>query len=76
MAYGSSQPRGPIGAKAASLRHSHSNPMNQILNPLSEVRDRTHNLVRFVSAGHSGNSLLYFLIYPLSVFKMGTMYMM
>ena len=52
MAYGGSQARGQIGAVAASLHHSHSNSgseqpiyhsswQRQILNPLSESRDRT-----------------------------------
>ena len=57
-AYGSSQARGPIGAAAASLCHSHSNAeseprlwpnlssrQRQILNPLSEARDWTWNLM-------------------------------
>ena len=47
--------RGPIGATAAGLHHSHSNAGYkacdlhhnswecQILNPLSEARDQTHN---------------------------------
>ena len=55
-AYGGSQDRGPIGAVAAGLRHGHGNPgselclqptpqlrQRQILNPLSEARDQTHN---------------------------------
>ena len=52
MAYGGSQARGPIGAGASSLHHSHgsvgSKPhsvtytcSSQILHPLSETRDRT-----------------------------------
>ena len=57
VAYGSSQARGPIGAAAASLCHSHSHsnagselclqpiPQGWILNPLSEVRNRTHILM-------------------------------
>ena len=58
MAYGGFQARGLTGAVAASLRQSHSNvgsepclqPTPQlmamlVLNPLSEARDRTHNLV-------------------------------
>ena len=58
-AYGVSQARGPIGATAAGLCHSHSNagsephllPTQQllwqcrILNPLSEARDQTRNLM-------------------------------
>ena len=50
--YGGSQARGPIGAVATSLCHSHSNatsklslPMPRILNPLSEARDRTYILM-------------------------------
>ena len=66
MAYGGSQARGPIGAVATGLHHSHSNARSKlnlrptlqltatpILNPLSEARDRTASswiLVRFVSA--------------------------
>ena len=42
VAYGSSQTRSGVGAAAASLHHS-SWP-HQILNPLSEARDRTCNL--------------------------------
>ena len=58
MAHGGSQARGPIGAIAASLHHSrnttnpshvcnlhHSAQQCRILNPLSEARDQTHNLV-------------------------------
>ena len=58
MAYGGSQARGWIGALAASLHHSHCNAGStprlclhhsslqcRILNPLSEVRDRTRNLM-------------------------------
>ena len=54
MAYGSSQARGPIGAAAAGLHHSHSNSNpsciwdlhhsslhHWILNPLSRARDPT-----------------------------------
>ena len=57
-AYGSSWARGQMRAAAASLCHSHDNtesephlqPMLQlmvmrILNPLSEARDWTHNLM-------------------------------
>ena len=60
-AYGSSQARGPIGATAASLRHSHGiqamqytsrvcdlhhgSRQHRILNPLSEARDQTLNLL-------------------------------
>ena len=57
--YGGSQARGPIGATAASLHHSHSNVRSElsvtytiahgnhamILNPMSEARDRTSNLM-------------------------------
>ena len=56
MAYGSSQAKGPVGAIAASLHHSHSNVGSelfcdlhlssrhrQILNPLSEARGRTES---------------------------------
>ena len=52
MAYGGSQARGPIGAVAASLHHSHSNAGSEphlqptpqvtqlgILNPVNEARD-------------------------------------
>ena len=58
VAYGSSQARGPTGAAAAGLHHSHSNMGSElllhlhyssrhclILNPLNEVRDRTHVLM-------------------------------
>ena len=57
-AYGGSQARGPIGAVAAGLRHSHSNvgsklhlrPSPQlsamlVLNPQSEARGGTHVLM-------------------------------
>ena len=57
-AYGDSQPRGPIGAVAASLQHSHSNTRSEqhlwatpqltampIPNLLSKARDRTHDLM-------------------------------
>ena len=58
-AYGGSQARGQIGAVAAGLHQSHSNTGSKphlrpkhhsswqcrILNPLSEVRDQTHNLM-------------------------------
>ena len=55
-AYGGSQARGPIGATAASLHHSpsndrskpclihHSSQHHQILKPLSEAREWSHNL--------------------------------
>ena len=56
-AYGGSQARGRIRTVATGLHHSHSNARSwphlrphhssqqcQILNPLSEVRGRTHNL--------------------------------
>uniref|UniRef100_A0A8D1KYM2 Catenin alpha-3 n=1 Tax=Sus scrofa TaxID=9823 RepID=A0A8D1KYM2_PIG len=64
VAYGNSQARGQIGATAAGLHHSHSNARSscicdlhhnsqqlQILNPLSEARDRTCVLMdnRFIS---------------------------
>ena len=58
IAYGGSQSRRLIGAVAAGLRQSHSNAtqdpscicnhsswQRQILNPLSEARDWTHNLM-------------------------------
>ena len=58
MAYGGSQVRGLIGATAVVLYHRHSNIRSklhlwlhhssrqcQILNPQSETRDRTHNLM-------------------------------
>ena len=59
MAYRGSQARGGIGATAASLCHSLSNTGSELgmhptpqlttlpetLNPLSEARDRTHNLM-------------------------------
>ena len=58
MAYGSSQDRGPIRATAAGLHHSiatwdpsciydlhHNSGQRQILNPLSEARNRTRNLI-------------------------------
>ena len=57
-AYGGSQSRGPIGAAAASLHHSHGNmgsephlrPTSQlmatwILSPLRKIRDGTHILM-------------------------------
>ena len=75
--YGGSQARGLIRATSASLHHSHSNAGSElhhlraipqprqrwILNPLSETKDRTHNLmvpsrIRFTN----GNSPLGFLI--------------
>ena len=56
--YGGSQARGLIEATAAGLHHSHTTPdlsrvcdlhhsswQRQVLNPLSEARDQTHNLV-------------------------------
>ena len=54
VAFGGSQAWGWIGATAASLSHSHSNTrsqlrmwptLSQILNPLSEARDQTPNLM-------------------------------
>ena len=57
MAYGDSQARGGIGAVAAGLHRNHSNTGSdlsdlqhsswqcQILNPLSEARDRAHMLM-------------------------------
>ena len=58
MAYGSSQARGVIGTVAAGLCQSHSNTRSSLvcdlhhssrqrrmLNPLSEARDRTRNLI-------------------------------
>ena len=72
MAYGSSQTRGQIGAKAASLRHSHSNlgaklclqPTTQLTampDPQLTEQDQGSNLdprilVGFVSTAHNGNS--------------------
>ena len=53
-AYGGSQARGQMGAAAAGLHHSHSSKrsvsaptpqLTEILNPLSETRDRTRILV-------------------------------
>ena len=57
-AYGGSQARNRIGATAAGLRHSHSNAISELvcslhhgsrqhwnLNPLSEARDPTQNLM-------------------------------
>ena len=43
MAYGSSQAWGQIRAAAAGLHHG--SRQRQILNPLSEARDRTCNLM-------------------------------
>ena len=43
MAYGGSQVRGLIGAVAAGLHHS--SRQRQILAPLSEARDRIHDLM-------------------------------
>ena len=43
MAYGGSQARGQIGVAAADLHHS--SQQCQILNLLSEARDRTHILM-------------------------------
>ena len=51
MAYGGSQARGQIAAVAAGLCHSnarskpHSSGQQRILNPLSEARDQTHNIM-------------------------------
>ena len=58
MAYGSSQVRGLIGAVATGLARAtampdpshvcdphHSSRQHQILNPLHEARDGTHNLM-------------------------------
>ena len=42
-AYGGSQARGRIGALVAGLHHS--SWQHRILNPLSEARDQTHNLM-------------------------------
>ena len=56
-AYGGSQARGRIGALAAGLCHSHSKPdlshvcdlhsswQRQIIDPLTEARDQTHDLM-------------------------------
>ena len=68
-AHVSSQARGPIGAAAAGLHHSHSNcqigyPCDlchnsgqcQILNALSEARDQTQNLSGVLNPlSHNGN---------------------
>ena len=43
VAYGGSQARGPIGATAAGIYHSLQ--QRRILNPLSDARDRTRNLM-------------------------------
>ena len=43
MVYGGSQARGQIGTVASSL--CHSSRQRRILNLLSEVRNRTHNLM-------------------------------
>ena len=43
VVYGGSQARGLIGVVAASLHHS--SWQHQILNPLSEARDQTRNLM-------------------------------
>ena len=53
VAYGGSQARGPIGATAAGLCHSHSNTVfephlqsiPQLTATLSKVRDQTHNVI-------------------------------
>ena len=58
MAYGGSQARSQIGAVAASLHHSHSNPGSKpylqstpqlmatlVLNPLTEARDQNLNFM-------------------------------
>ena len=59
VAYGGSQLRGPVGATAVSLHHSHSNigskphlwslqhspQQHQILNPLSQAKDHTRTLL-------------------------------
>ena len=54
-AYRGFQARGGIQATAAGLHHNHSNarsepslqptPQHQILSPLGEARDQTHNLM-------------------------------
>ena len=43
VTYGGSQARGLIGATAAGLHHS--SRQRRVLNPLSEARDGTHNLM-------------------------------
>ena len=62
MAFGSSQARGPIRAIAASLHHS--SWQCQILNPLSEARDRTRVLMNTSQIlnmlSHEGNSHVLF----------------
>ena len=52
VAYGGSQARGPNGATARATPDlscvydlQHSSQQRQILNPLGEARDRTHNLL-------------------------------
>ena len=87
-AYGGSQARGRMGAIAAGLCHSHRNARSEprlqptpqlmatwILNPLSEARDPTHNLMvpsqirfRCTMTGTPGN-LKTTSAYPLSVLK-------
>ena len=55
--YGGSQARGPIRAAAPGLHHS--SRQCWIFNPLSEARDRTRILVRFISAEPWRELLLY-----------------
>ena len=65
MAYGGSQARGLISATAVPdlsriCDLHHSSRQRQILNPLSEARDQTHNLTvpsqNFFLLQHDGNS--------------------
>ena len=69
-AYGGSQTRRLIRAVAASLHHSLL--QCQILNPLNEVRDRTHNLmvpswIRFCCAT-KGTPNFYFITHPFVIY--------
>ena len=68
--YGGSQARGQIGAAAASLNHS--SWQRQILNPLSEAKDRTHILMDICQVrnqlSHNGNSILGLLRFLVSPF--------
>ena len=94
MAHGGLQARDRIGATAASLHQSHSNTGSElhlqptpqlmampILNPLSEARDRTHNLmvaswIRFrcatMGTPDSFNFSLHAIRNPLEGFSMGS----
>ena len=81
-AYGGSQARGPIGTIATSLPTAdpsricdlhHSSQQRQILNPLSEARDRTCNL-RFVNHWATTGTLPYSFqsLLEVYVFLLGT----